>query len=480
MKKILLCLSMSGVLYVSAQDVDIKKGKVLFDKKEVALVEGKKRVYTLSDLQSNPVISIEVKNNILPNGESLNYYTLTDLATNETNDVMATQSKFSFSLEKGTIRTFSEGNYKLLTANGFDKDLINQVITTNKKNFQEVVNTKKDSINQVFNEATDLVKKYNISFNATNGTIVNQEAYPAKKIIIGSLKQVDNKFYLKENELTVGVWEKDKFTLENGKIYLVDGPLLSSNKVTIEEKFSNKIIGLALREGYTLENQLYYKNEAEKKEIEAKKKEIAISENLDYQNKIKEARVNSSNLYDVPGYLIDEKGNKIEGKLSINFEDITQNIQKNKNIESLPVSYGKSVSVKVLNEKGKEKSTKYKSNIGVKFCTDSGVCYIGLKSIGNAYNAIGNVMTLSTDFSYFYKIISDDNGFLILEGPEKNKLYIKIPNQDKALYLGNNSEEKLLKNFNEYIKCSLNATDFDLRSVDGIKTFFEKYKTTCK
>ncbi len=89
-------------------------------------------------------------------------------------------------------------------------------------------------------------------------------------------------------------------------------------------------------------------------------------------------------------------------------------------------------------------------------------------------------MSLSTDFSYFYKILNEDNGFLILEEPSNNKLYIKIPNQEKALYLGNNNDDKLEKNFNEYIKCSLNVTDFDLKSVDGIKTFFEKYKTTCK
>ncbi|MDM1550780.1 hypothetical protein [Empedobacter falsenii] len=55
MKKILLCVSILAVIYTSAQDIDIKKGKVLFDKKEVALVEGKKRVYTLSDLQNKPI-----------------------------------------------------------------------------------------------------------------------------------------------------------------------------------------------------------------------------------------------------------------------------------------------------------------------------------------------------------------------------------------------------------------------------------------
>ncbi len=472
MKKNLFSLIVLSSFYLTAQDIDIKKGKVLFDKKEIALVNGEKRVYTLSDLQNNKVISIEVKNNILPNGEALNWYKLTDLITNESNDIITNPSKFSFSLEKSTIRAFSEGNYKLLTENGFDKALITHVMTSNKKDYTEILNSKKDSINSVLNNAVSLVKKQNIKFDASNGSIINQEAYPAKKIIIGSLKQDGKRFYLKENTMNVGVWEDNNFTLENGNSYYIQGPLMSSVNVQIEEKFANHLIGFALLEGYGLENQLYYKKEEEKKQM--------IAENqLDYQNKIAEAKVNSSNLYDVSGFLIDEKGNKVIGKLSINFENATKGVDKS-NVESLPENYGKSVFVKALNEKGKEKSTRYKSNTGAKFCTDSGDCYIGLKTVGNAFNAIGNVMSLSTDFSYFYEIVNDDKGFLILKEPASDKLYVKIPKQDKALYLGNNSDDKLQKNFSEYIECNLSALDFDLKSVDGIKTFIEKYKTTCE
>lgn len=136
--------------------------------------------------------------------------------------------------------------------------------------------------------------------------------------------------------------------------------------------------------------------------------------------------------------------------------------------------------MKAANEKGKEKSTRYKSNTGAKFCTDSGDCYLGLKTTGNTFNALGNVMSLSTDFSYFYKIMSEDNGYLILKEPASNKLYVKIPHQEKALYLGNTNDDKLQKNFNEYVKCDLNSSDFDLKSIDGIKVFIEKHKITCK
>ena len=89
-------------------------------------------------------------------------------------------------------------------------------------------------------------------------------------------------------------------------------------------------------------------------------------------------------------------------------------------------------------------------------------------------------MSLSADFSYYYQILSDDNGYLILKEPASKGLYVKFPNQEKALYVGNNSADKLQKNVNDYTKCNLTVSDFDFDSVDGLKTFIEKYKSTCK
>lgn len=473
MKKILLCVSILAVIYTSAQDIDIKKGKVLFDKKEVALVEGKKRVYTLSDLQNKPILSIEYKAESYPYGGNKIWFRLIDLTSNQSNDFETDMKGFSlFNLEKDIVKTFSNGQYKLITSNGIDQSVVQQILELDKRDIQEEYNNEILAYNKLLDELTELVKSNGIYFD--NKGIIYQNNIKIGQILYSlSGNSVGNYNLVENNNYKVGEFRGNSLEISDlNKIHILklkelENPLKDKNTRDVKNnKFFTQIVGFALKNGFTLNTQLQIKNTTE--------------ERIDYQNKITEARANSSNLYDVPGYLIDEKGNKIEGKLSINFEDITQKIQKNNNVESLPVSSGKSVSIKVLNEKGKEKSTRYKSNTGVKFCTDSGDCYIGLKSIGNAYNAIGNVMTLSTDFSYFYKIISDDNGFLILEGPEKNKLYIKIPNQEKALYLGNNNDDKLEKNFNEYIKCSLNSTDFDLKSLDGLKIFFEKYKTTCK
>ena len=364
--------------------------------------------------------------------------------------------------EKTVVETFSKGEYKLITLNGVDSDVVKSLVSAKKVNYTDVFNAKKDSINSFYSEARNLVDQSNITIDKT-GTV------SAGKKIIGRVK-LQNGYSLVENtDLLVGSVSNKIFTLENGKTYNVNEP--SHVFTTIDPNFAKLLVGLALKEGYTLENQIYYKREEKNKKI--------ADNQAEYQKDIAEAKANSSNLYDVPGYLIDEKGNKITGKLSINFEDATRAVEKS-NIESIPENYGKSVFVKAVNEKGKEKSTRYKSNTGAKFCTDSGECYIGLKTIGNVSNAIGNVISLSADFSYYYQILSDDNGYLILKEPASKGLYVKFPNQEKALYVGNNSADKLQKNVNDYTKCNLTVSDFDFDSVDGLKTFIEKYKSTCK
>ena len=86
MKKLLFSLFILGAIYSSAQEIDIKKGKILLDKKEIGLVDGKKRVYTFSDLQNKPLFSIKYNLESLPNGEVRKWYTITDLSTNESNE----------------------------------------------------------------------------------------------------------------------------------------------------------------------------------------------------------------------------------------------------------------------------------------------------------------------------------------------------------------------------------------------------------
>lgn len=478
MKKLLFGLFMLGAIYTSAQEIDIKKGKILFDKKEIGLVDGKKRVYTFSDLQNKPLFSIKYNLESLPNGEVRKWYTIIDLSTNESNEFITEELGSSLSLEKNTVKTFTEGEYKILKTNGVDQEVIKQLVSTNKKDYTADFKTELEAIKKLEADALKITGENSINVDK-KGNIISTKNNENK--FIGTIKISKNGYantyeIVENNGLIVGKWSDNKLILENGKKFSLKestNPLANPTAPSSKENdFLNTMVGYALLEGYTLENQLYNKK--------LEQKNNAIQENQEaVENQINENKLNSSNLYDVPGYLIDEKGNKVIGKLLINFEGVKQGIKEG-NVQELPENMGKSVFVKALNEKGKEKSTRYKSNTGAKFCTDAGECYIGLKTIGNAFNSVGNIMSLSADFSYFYKILSENKGYLILEEPASNKLYLKIPQQEKALYLGNSNDDKLEKNFNEYIKCNLNFADFDLKTVDGLKTLIEKHQTTCK
>ena len=472
MKKLLFGLFMLGAIYTSAQEIDIKKGKILFDKKEIALVDGKKRVYTFSDLQNKPLVSVEYKTEPLPYGGNKVWFKFIDLTTNQSNDFETDMTNFSlFNLEKDIVNTFSNGQYKLITSNGIDQAVVQEILQKEKRDIQAEYLHYVTEYQKTLDELTELVKSNGIYFD-NKGIIYQNDIKIGQILIHPTTFSVDDYTLVENNNYKVGEWKGNTLEISDLKdIYRInfkefENPLKDKNSRDVKNnKFFTLIVGFALKNGFTLNTQLQTKTSNE--------------ERIDLQNKIIEAKANSSNLYDVPGYLIDEKGNKVVGKLSINFENATSQVDKS-NVESLPENYGKSVFVKAFNEKGKEKSTRYKSNTGAKFCTDSGECYIGLKTIGNAFNAVGNIMSLSADFSYFYKILSDNKGYLILEDPGSNKLYLKIPQQEKALYLGNSNDDKLEKNFNEYIKCNLNFADFDLKTVDGLKTLIEKHQTTCK
>lgn len=463
---------MLGAIYTSAQEIDIKKGKILFDKKEIGLVDGKKRVYTFSDLQNKPLVSVEYKTEPLPYGGNKVWFKFIDLTTNQSNDFETDMTNFSlFNLEKDIVKTFSNGQYKLITSNGIDQAVVQEILQKEKRDIQAEYLNYMAEYQKTLDELTELVKSNGIYFD-NKGIIYQNDIKIGQILIHPTTFSVDDYTLVENNNYKVGEWKGNTLEISDLKdVYRInfkefENPLKDKNSRDVKNnKFFTLIVGFALKNGFTLNTQLQTKTSNE--------------ERIDLQNKIIEAKANSSNLYDVPGYLIDEKGNKVVGKLSINFENATSQVDKS-NVESLPENYGKSVFVKAFNEKGKEKSTRYKSNTGAKFCTDSGECYIGLKTIGNAFNAVGNIMSLSADFSYFYKILSDNKGYLILEDPGSNKLYLKIPQQEKALYLGNSNDDKLEKNFNEYIKCNLNFADFDLKTVDGLKTLIEKHQTTCK
>lgn len=147
-------------------------------------------------------------------------------------------------------------------------------------------------------------------------------------------------------------------------------------------------------------------------------------------------------------------------------------------------AYGKTVVLKFTNEKGREKTETFKSKNGVRFCVDTDgkeECYLGLKTIGNTLGAAGSLNSLSFDFSSFYKVLYENNGYVVLVDPLLSEDFIlKIPTQEKGLYTNKSSDDKLKKNISEYLKCdSFVFENYDFKTLEGLIKVLEDYKNNC-
>lgn len=96
--------------------------------------------------------------------------------------------------------------------------------------------------------------------------------------------------------------------------------------------------------------------------------------------------------------------------------------------------------------------------------------------------AAGSLNALSFDFSSFYKILYEKEGYLVLVDPlVPADFIIKIPNQEKGLYTNKSSLDKLKKYITEYLKCdSFVFENYDFKTLDGLVKVLEEYKNNCK
>jgi len=207
--------------------------------------------------------------------------------------------------------------------------------------------------------------------------------------------------------------------------------------------------------------------------------QIRTEEHKAQNERVTTERKNSANIYEQNGYVINEKGEKRTGPITAEFQSIKA--ESSSGMADI-TAYGKTVTLKYTNEKGREKTENFKSKNGIRFCLDSGECYLGLKTIGNTMAAAGSLNSLSFDFSSFYKILYEKDGYLVLVDPlVSSDFIIKIPNQEKGLYTNKSSDDKLKKNVIEYLKCdSFVFENYDFKTLDGLVKVLEDYKKTCQ
>ncbi|TRX35445.1 hypothetical protein FNW52_10390 [Flavobacterium sp. ZT3R18] len=480
-----------------SQKIKIDKGQVLLDGIPIAKVESPViKEYKISNLDGTNSIMAYMRI-----GNPYTFIELNNEAINKSNEMNFV--KYSpFNVDRSIIQTlFSKG---LMTANGIDIEKVNAFLNEAPSGLAAKYGYVKE---EVLDAEAQIANSYQLSVD-DNGAIYSQKVMKENQALtansIPAVQQMDNgsngiigyvKVTLKNGsidkyEITdldnylIGSWfvyqgsvsGYDKFLNQelitfNKKVFVVklDNSIVPTDYRMSKDATAMNVVRKLIGNGYTLQHQ----GSIAATEMRAEQIEKSIANR-------KATILNSKNIYNKNGYVINEKGEKRIGTITAEFESTKDYSNQ---ITDIGV-YGKTVVLKFIDEKGQGKTEIFKSKNGIRFCIEKEgkeECYFGLKTIGNSMAAAESIGSLSFDSTNFYKILYENTGYLVLVNPiVPSDFIIKIPNQEKGLYTNNSSIEKVKKNVTEYAKCDAFVFDnYDFKTLDGLIKVLEDYKKNC-
>jgi hypothetical protein len=466
--------------FLLSQKIDIKKDKVIYNEKEVAIVNSPFRNhFEFLTLSGEKIFELDLKGVGLTADEMLFYMIITDGKT-------TTQVPYEItitSLKVARVITHQLAlKYHLIDEKGINQDELHKFLSVERENLgdkylamkmkaKEEQNTKNAKINSV-------ISIYNPRMGKS-GEVLYGNAYNAR--IAGYVKLYSCDAFTRNP--CMEVWDLDgikvaqMYPAKGMKNYLVstyDGreftfeasrPYAPSDYVFVTDLVVNLILN-----DYKLEHYENYKR-------------------AELQNaKIKDAVARSINLYDVPGYAVDKKGKKHEGNLTIWYEKLDVERTGEKLPEIGADMYGQQVTVKTVNNLGSFTRT-FNADSGAYFCAqfnDGEDCYYGLSVKGELMKKLQNFGDLHGNNSYFYKLIEKKNNIMLLQDPvELQKYVVKVNNQSMGQMIDNRSNDKLSEKLAEYLKDCKKISDeikdktLDVKSEDNLKYVIDEY-SKCK
>lgn len=488
MKKNILTLIILLIVTCSfAQKIKISKGEIKLDGITIGYVEGKKPVFKIYNLEKSYKVIIELKQ--VEPVPAIPIMQLKNEATGKLNEIAFTSGKFNpFNNEKSVVNALLEHNY--LNIDGLNTEAVEKFINGEPTGVSEkLLSNKRDSDKMI-----NLINSYQLTID-DRGIIYSIKAQnpdPLDKRI-GYIKMTSPST---NGELKYEVTDLDGYLIATwfakGGMYSNYDKFLNQELITFDNKvfkaeFDNRgnPIGYKMSKDITAMNivrtLIGNGNILQHQGITAVAG-IRQEQAKNTANKITAEKKESKNFYEQSGYIINEKGEKKTGRITAEFESIKA--ESSSGMADM-TAYGKTVTLKYTNEKGRQKTENYKSKNGIRFCIDKEgkeECYLGLKTIGNTLAAAGSLNSLSFYFSSFYKILYENKGYLVLVDPLlPSDFIIKIANQQKGLYTNKSSVDKLKKNVSDYFKCdSFEFENYDFKTLEGLIKVLKDYKNDCK
>lgn len=452
MKKLFYVLMLLPVLAMG-QKISLKKGKILSGDKEVAQMKDEVRDnYDFLTLDGTKVFSVKYNQLMHDKDVAAQWLTITTPDNGKKAQVEYEILSMSFSPSKIILNLLST-KYGLIDAGGINNAKLDEFFANN----TEDLDTKyRGTIAQAKEEARMNKDEYDakiVQFRPNvkqDGTVVfNGSGKPA---IVGKVAGISNFKPLGENppiyvydldnvqvakaELMGGADNKVNVSVFNGDVFTYKASRRYA--YSQNELFHNELIGQLLVRDITLGHQAQ-----------------SYNRNL-HNEKVKLAKERSVNVYNIRGYVIDEKGTKFDGIVTCQFEKLDVNQTGNNQVVDAIDNYGKKVTVKYLNEKGKDRITTLNANDNVYFCVEgkeiSDGCYYGMKVKGDSGKKLSNAMSLGFTNAYFYKQIFEENGNQILIDPiETDRLVVKLKSKKEGQMIDRRNNDKLSAALSEYL-----------------------------
>lgn len=491
-RNLLTAIAFTAVAILNAQDIKVKKGELLLDKKPVARVEKVDKKYQFSDLSGNVMyFAIITQQTVLGNNTSDRWLQLT--GTNGVVRELELPKKLVFTLsnEKYNIDAVLKCEQNLLTVNGIDKASVDAFFQNEDKPFSDkwdaIFENEKATIKKedelAANDEVSIDDKGNIlkkgkkigtiSFNSETGKAPGSltiSYYKVRDLSGGLIASSDF------NNMTADYYPVKTYDQKVIQIFVPTSKQYTSMGMS-KDDLAKRIVYRLYASGYPFGDM----TEVYKKYVANANKQI-IRENKEREDQAKNA---SLNIYEVPGYLIDKKGNKVEGFITIEFESIDAKLGREKNVSNL-TSYGNSVGIKT---EGEKRAKYHKARDGVKFCIGNR-CFLGTKSEEDgAFGHGGSQLdALSGGASQFFEILYEkDENYVLAHVKYPEEYYIKLKGREKAVYLGDEatfgkkSAERVEKIFNKYINCpSLSFSDYNTKSKESMIQIVEDYIKSCR
>lgn len=474
--KIFVISTMLVGISAFSQEIKIKKGELLLDDKVVAKVEDKKNIYSFSDLNGQLKFSVKVFPSI---GIEKGWVEF----TGQNGNVKETEfADTGFTLSEGKLIVKNALSQGLFTKDGFDETKVNEFFKTTDRSLTQERESNKAAQKKIDDNEDVLANERGIRID-NSGKI-----WDKNKELTGFIKRVDlgkNGIYINyeyrvydTNQIqiaTLRCTNYDRANVQSGmKIMTYDNKvseiLVTDNSFSgplSEDKVADRIIKRLIFNGYTFGDM---------------KNTVVDYTNNKNQTAENNAKANSKNIYNIPGYVVDKDGTKKEGNITIEFESIAAKLGREKGVADL-TNYGGSVT---LNINGKDEF--FKARDGVKFCAGER-CFLGTQGTEDSGtgNSSGSQLSILGE-SQFFEIQAENNGSYVLNHVKNPQYYyLKLNNKPKAAYMGDEGgfgkrkPEKIKKNFDEYVSCPvLDFSRYDTKTKEGLISVLNDYQSSCK